>query len=75
MSNTPRPYVDAAPYCEIVGALYRAGMEFSTMHRITRLERKTLRKLAFGESERIQQRTAERVRLLIVVLPSESEVA
>lgn len=73
--NPPPGLIDARPYCELVRALYLAGYGCNEMARFIRLERKTVRRLAFGDATWIQRRTAERVRGLLVLLPSESGVA
>jgi len=72
-SGSPgHPTVDAAPFVEVFGALYRMGESIRRMAEVTGLERSTVLALCMGERRRLRPHTAERAALAVQMLPDVS---
>jgi hypothetical protein len=62
-------YVDAGPYTEVLGAMYREGESITRLMDVTGCCRSTILAVVMGDSARIQKGTAARLRLATVLLP------
>lgn len=68
-------YLDAAPFTEIFGALFRQGYDFAALAEVCGVNQHTVRRLVFGETRYVQRGTAAKLRIALELLPSEGSKA
>lgn len=66
--------VDAAPYTDLLGELYRRGVTLTAIHRHCHVHYPTVVAVAMGERKHIQHRTAERLNHAVELLPPDEVV-